>query len=60
MPYSGQLERKMMTMCGALSGLGQVVIGDAMADRLRKGFQPTVESFTGKEIPSLAAGDVIS
>jgi len=53
------LERKMMTMSEALSGLGQVVIGDAMADRLRKGFQPTVESFAGKEIPSLAAGDVI-
>jgi len=53
------LERKMMTMSEALSGLGQIVIEDAMADRLRKGFQPTVESLEGKEIPSIAAGDVI-
>jgi tRNA pseudouridine55 synthase len=53
------LERKMMTMSEALSGLDQVAIEDAMADRLRKGFQPTVESLAGKEIPSLAAGDVV-
>jgi len=53
------LERKMMTMSEALFGLDQVVVEDAMADRLRKGFQPTVESLAGKEIPSLAAGDVI-
>jgi tRNA pseudouridine55 synthase len=53
------LEHKMVTMSEALSGLDQVVVENAMADRLRKGFQPTVESLTGKEIPSLAAGDVI-
>ncbi len=53
------LERRMMTMSEALSGLDQVVVEDALAERLRKGYQPTVESLAGKEIPSLAAGDVI-
>jgi len=53
------LEQKMVTMSEALSELAQVVVEDAMADRLRRGFQPTDESLTGKEIPSLAAGDVI-
>jgi len=54
-----RLERSMMTMSEALSGLDQVVVEDALAERLRKGYQPTVESLAGKEIPSLAAGDVI-
>jgi tRNA pseudouridine55 synthase len=53
------LERGMLTMSEALSRLNQVVVEDGLADRLRRGFQPTVESLAGKEIPSLAAGDVI-
>ena len=53
------LERKLMTMSEALSGLDQIVVEDVMAVRLRNGFQPTVESLAGNEIPSLVAGDVI-
>jgi tRNA pseudouridine55 synthase len=53
------LERKMLTLSEALSRLDPVVVEDGLADRLRRGFQPTAESFSGKEIPSLAAGDVI-
>lgn len=54
-----RLERKMLTLSEALPGLDHLVVENGLADRLRRGFQPTAESLAGKEIPSLAAGDVI-
>ena len=54
-----ELEMRVMPLSEMLPELASVTVDAGMAERIRRGFQPTAESLEGKVIPSIAAGDVI-
>ena len=54
-----RLAEHLSVMADALPGLAAIDVDEALAERLRNGYQPDGESLSRYHIPFLAAGDVI-
>jgi tRNA pseudouridine55 synthase len=49
----------LLPLADALPGLAEIDVDEALAERLRNGYQPDGESLSRYHIPFLAAGDVV-